>query len=75
VTEITLNPREYLLAGGSLSLAEWVQLDEEERAAFVEAGVDMRVMVVEMLVSAMVSALNEATEELRLQLMADKVKL
>lgn len=35
--ELTISARDFVSAGGQLSLAEWVDLSDEERAACVEA--------------------------------------
>ncbi|RKY16664.1 MAG: hypothetical protein DRQ55_17520 [Planctomycetota bacterium] len=74
MNEVTVNVRDFVRAGGKLSLAEWVTLDEREREACVTAGDELAELQAERVVSMIVDAVRQAVEEHRLESLIGKAE-
>lgn len=60
--EVTLNPRQFLVSGGRLSMAEWVQMSQAERDALAKAGHDLMREQAELLLEAIADHISEAVD-------------
>ncbi len=65
--EVAISPRDFIRAGGRFSLAEWVDLSPDERAAAVTAGDEMRTETAEEVVIAILEGVKAAMGDLRLE--------
>lgn len=64
--------REFLLAGGRITFAEWVELSNEQRAALAEAGELIQREQAELIVDAIATTVAEFLETAQLERMVQK---
>ena len=72
--ERLVSARDFVTAGGSVSLSEWANLSDEERGAMVKAGIERDELFADMVVSRLVEVARDASELIRLSTLLRKAE-
>ena len=72
--EVTISARDFVRAGGTITLEQWLDFDDEERAAFAEAGDSARREAVAAVVECVADAVREIAQEASLARLAAKAE-
>ena len=70
--EVTISARDFARAGGSVTLTEWRDLTEEERAVFLQAQLEADEERAELAGRYFVVSLAEAARERRLEALVER---
>lgn len=71
---VTVNPVDFLTAGGRLTMEEFASMSEDDRDAFVHAGRELMERFASAVVKVISEEFEEAAEDAQLKAMVDKAE-
>jgi len=72
MTEIVISARDFIMAGGVLSLDAWLDLSEDDREAFKIAGREKEERMADDLIDRISATFSEVADTIRLERMVDE---